>query len=38
MKAHDAHGRQRPVSVYGRLARAGRMYTLEDPRDLKVIE
>ena len=38
MKAHDAHGRQRPVSVRGRLVRTGRMYTLGDPRDLNVIE
>jgi hypothetical protein len=38
LKAHDAHGRQRPVSVHGRLTRAGRTYTLEDPRDLKAIE
>jgi hypothetical protein len=37
MKAHDAHGRQRPVSVRGRLVRAGRTYTLADPRDLNVI-
>jgi hypothetical protein len=38
MKAHDAHGRQRPVSVRGRLVRTGRTYTLGDPRDLNVIE
>jgi len=38
MKAHDAHGRQRHVSVRGKLARAGRKYTLLDPKDLKVIE
>ncbi len=36
-KAHEAHGRQRPVFVHGRLTRAGRMYTLEEPRDLNVI-
>jgi hypothetical protein len=38
MKAHAAHGRQRPVSVHGRLTRAGRSYTLEEPSDLNVIE
>lgn len=38
MKALNAHGRQRPMSVHGRLARAGRTYTLEDPRGLNVIE
>jgi hypothetical protein len=37
-KALDAHGRQRPVSVHGRLARAGRTLGLEEPRDLNVIE
>jgi hypothetical protein len=38
MKAHDAHGRLRPVSVRGRLVRTGRTYTLGDPRDLNVID
>lgn len=37
-KAHEAHGRQRPISVHGRLMRAGRTYTLDDPRDVNVIE
>ncbi|MEZ4300604.1 MAG: hypothetical protein R3B70_37045 [Polyangiaceae bacterium] len=36
--AHDAHGRQRHVSVRGKLVHSGRKYTLVDPRDLKVIE
>lgn len=38
MLALDAHGRQRHVSVRGKLVRAGRKYTLVDPRDLNVIE
>lgn len=38
MKAHDAHGRQRHVSVRGKLVRTGRKYTLLDPKDLNVIE
>jgi hypothetical protein len=37
-KALDAHGRQRYVSVRGKLIRTGRMYMLEDPNELKVIE
>lgn len=38
MKAHDAHGRLRPVSLRGTLVRTGRTYTLGNPRDLNVIE
>lgn len=38
MKALVAHGRQRPVSLHGRLTRAGRSYTLEEPSDLNMIE
>jgi hypothetical protein len=38
MKAHDAHGRQRYLTVRGRLVRAGRMYVLEDPKEIRVIE
>jgi hypothetical protein len=38
LKAHDAHGRQRPVSVHGRLTRAGRSHVLEEPSGLNVIE
>ena len=37
IKAHEAHGMQRPVSVHGRLTRAGRSYALENPTDLNVI-
>lgn len=38
MKALDAHGRQRHVSVRGELVRAGRKYSLLDPKDLNIIE
>ncbi|MBK9260502.1 MAG: hypothetical protein IPM54_11810 [Polyangiaceae bacterium] len=37
-KALDAHGRQRHVSVRGRLMRAGRTYALEGVYEFKIIE
>lgn len=38
LKAHDAHGRQRYVSVHGKLIHAGRKYTLVETKDLKIID
>lgn len=37
-RALDAHGRQRPVSLRGKLTRVGRGYALEEPSGLNVIE